>query len=203
MVAAGPSGPGTESGLQAGSSHLESTPAASVRAVRRLALAALLVAASCGPSGPRPGVVEVSGRAPAVRGPLVGDPGVFSPAAYRGAVLVVNFFNPSCGPCREEQPRIVASWRALRRDGVAFVGVHYVGGGWPRSTAAVERYARELGVRYPLVEDPDSALADAFGIGGIPSTVVVDAAGQMRLRVLGPVEKGELEDLVGRVRPPQ
>jgi thiol-disulfide isomerase/thioredoxin len=155
----------------------------------------LLAAVACSGSSTRAGVAELSGKAPDLRGSLLGG-GAFGPADYRGRVLVVNFFNPFCGPCRKEQPELEASSRRLRGDDAVMVGVHYLGGDWPKSESAAERYLREMQVTYPVLEDPSSVMARAFGIPGIPSTVIVDARGRLRFRVLGGVEPGELEDLV-------
>jgi thiol-disulfide isomerase/thioredoxin len=166
--------------------------------VRRLAVLTLVAAVACSGSSTRAGVAELSGKAPDLRGFLLGGD-AFGPADYRGRVLVVNFFNPFCGPCRKEQPELEASSRQLRQAGAVMVGVHYVGGDWPQSVSAAERYLREMHVTYPVLEDPSSAMARAFGIPGIPSTVIVDARGRLRFRVLGGVKPGELGDLVREV----
>lgn len=164
-----------------------------------VAVLALALGASCSGPSERAGVAELSGRAPAVRGPLIGG-GAFTPADYRGQVLAVNFFNPFCGPCRQEQPELEAAARRLRDDGVVVIGVHYVGGDWPPSASAAARYLREMHVTYPVLEDPSSSLARAFAIPGIPSTVIVDARGRLRFRVLGRVGEGALDELVHDVR---
>jgi thiol-disulfide isomerase/thioredoxin len=160
---------------------------------------ALVAAVACSSHSDLPsGVVSVSGRAPAVSGPLI-DGGTFRPADYRGRVLVVNFFNPFCAPCAKEQPVLQHDWTTLRRSGVAFVAVHYVGGNWPRSVSAARSYLRRMGVTYAVVEDPDSRLSRAFAIQGIPSSVVVDRRGKLRFRILGRVRPGELGTLLDRI----
>jgi thiol-disulfide isomerase/thioredoxin len=165
--------------------------------VRRILPLLLLVAAACS-HGPAVGVVEVSGRMPALAGGLI-DGGRLSPAEYRNKVLVVNFWNPFCGPCRAEAPVLERAWEDLRGRGVLMVGVHYVGGTWPASDGAARSYLRRFGITYPILEDPSSALARAFGIQGIPSTVVADSSGELRFRILGGVKPGQLQDLLARL----
>jgi AhpC/TSA family len=87
-------------------------------------------------------------------------------------------------------------WRRLKSRGVQFVGIHYVGGQWPRSVSAAQSYLRQMGVTYPVLQDPGSTLALSFAIQGIPSTVIVDNRGDLRFRVLGRVEPGEVSDLI-------
>src|SRR6266511_5046403 len=166
----------------------------SVRLVRRAVVGALIVAAACGHSASA-GVAEISGRMPELGGTLLGG-GRLTAADSRGKVVVVNFWNPYCGPCIEEAPNLVRAWRDLRGQRVLVVGVHFVGGDWPSSIPAAERFLRRYGVTYPVLEDPSSALARDFGIQGIPSTVVVDSAGEQRFRILGGVKPGQLEELV-------
>jgi cytochrome c biogenesis protein CcmG/thiol:disulfide interchange protein DsbE len=162
----------------------------------------LIVAAACASRPDLPsGVVRVSGRAPVVSGPLLTG-GTFSPSAYRGRVLLVNFFNPFCLPCAEEQPVLERDWRRLHERGVEFVGIHYVGGQWPGSASAARSYLKRMGVTYPVLEDPGSRLARAFAIQGLPSSVIVDRRGRMRFRVLGRIRAGEVRDLLGRIGAP-
>ena len=162
-------------------------------------LAALLVLSACASSRDTPaGVIELSSPAPTVSGPLLGG-GSFGPARYHDKVLVVNFFNPFCGPCRQEQGTLERDWRRLHGGGVQFLGVHYVGGQWPSSVSAAREYVSRRGVTYPLIEDPHSDLARSLAIQGIPSTVVVDRGGLIRFRILGRVRPGELQSLLKRL----
>jgi thiol-disulfide isomerase/thioredoxin len=135
---------------------------------------------------------------PAISGTtLSGRP--FGPADYRGKVVVVNFWNYDCPPCRQEQPLLQADWQTLRAKGVSVVGVMFVGGfpPWPDDRAAARAYLGEFGVTYPAIVDEGSAIAREFGIPGIPTTVIADGAGQLRFRILGRVRPGQLEQLIG------
>jgi thiol-disulfide isomerase/thioredoxin len=164
----------------------------------RLPLVLLVLAACSAKSDIPAGVIELNSPAPRVSGPLLTG-GSFDPAVYRGKVLVVNFFNPFCPPCRQEQAVLEGDWQDLKGRGVRLVGIHYVGGQWPRSVSAARSYLRRMGVTYPVLEDPGSELARALGIQGIPSTVVIDRRGELRFRVLGRVRSGELSNLLKRL----
>ncbi len=127
--------------------------------------------------------------------------GSLLPADYAGKVLVVNFWNPFCAPCRREQPLLQREWDRLRGRGVQMIGLMFVGGfpPWPDDAEAAQRYLRRFRVTYPVLRDANSKLADDFGIQGIPTTVVVDRGGQMRFRVLGELKPGALDDLLDRL----
>lgn len=106
---------------------------------------------------------------------------------------LVGFFSPGCPPCEEQLPLFAATarGRGAGRTGVLAVVV----GPADRATDLV----RELlpVARVVVEEDPDGAVAKAFGVKGYPSTCVVD-----RNRAIQPVRlrQGERRaQLAGRV----
>ena len=169
-----------------------------------LVTALLVLSVGCGspPSllgaGPTAAFITTSGPMPAVSGPgLTG--GAIGPTTYRGKVVVVNFWNYDCPPCKAEQPLLQSVWDHLRGRGVVVLGVMYVGGNWPGDPAAARDYLREHGVTYPTLMDGGSELAQALGIVGIPTTIVADRSGHLRDKIVGQVHGDELETLVARL----
>ena len=135
--------------------------------------------------------------APAVTGTtLTGQR--FSLAGERGSVVVLNFWGSWCAPCRAEAPRLAALARYFGRDRVRFVGddVHDY-------TAAAEAFEHTFGVGYPSVEDSGEQVALAFHStlppAAIPSTLVIDRAGKIAARVVGPVSYSGLRELIAKV----
>ena len=147
---------------------------------------------------PKPGVVPTSGPLPLVAGQDITG-GRFAPGDYRGSPLVLNFWNPYCAPCRGEATVLDVAEGQLSKQAV-IVGVLYSNSTFPHDVAAAKRFARDLGERYPTIDDPDHALAQRFAVPGIPTTVIADARGRMRFVVYGALKRGQLEGLVRRVR---
>ncbi len=96
-----------------------------------------------------------------------------SPADFAGVPTVINFWASWCAPCVVEMPAFEAVYQELRPQ-VAFLGLN-VGDEATAARALVER----TGVTYPLGEDPDSAIFQAFGGIGMPTTVFVNASGMI------------------------
>jgi thiol-disulfide isomerase/thioredoxin len=164
---------------------------------RLLLLLALLTVAStaCSTEGSPDRFVPATGTAPPIQGStLDGQP--VDPAAYAGKVLLVNFWNPDCPPCRDEMPVLEGAWDALRDRGLYVLGVMYVGGGWPNDPSAARAFLAREGITYPTIVDQTSAWADQLGIAGIPTTVVIDGDGRVRYRLLGRVGPGDAERLL-------
>jgi len=88
-----------------------------------------------------------------------------------GTPLVINYWYSSCGPCKKELPDFAEV--SAEFDGqVRFVGVN------PFDSAEVnESFARERGVQYLLLRDPDGAYASTVGVSAAPFTLFVAADG--------------------------
>jgi thiol-disulfide isomerase/thioredoxin len=161
-------------------------------------LALCFLGSACSSSGANPDFVKVSGPMPAISGTtLLGK--TFGPADYAGKVVVVNFWNQDCPPCRREQPVLEADYQTLGGRGVIVIGLVYVGGNWPNDLSAAREFLASNGATYPNLLDADSSLSEAFRISGIPTTIVADKEGQLRFQILGKVRPGQLEDLIDQL----
>ncbi len=127
---------------------------------------------------------------------LTGSPLSFS--AYRGRVVLVNFWGSWCVPCREEAPVLAALSAQYRPAGVAFLGVDV------RDTAAsAEAFERGFGITYPSVSDTSSVVTLEFTakvpIAGTPATLVVDRTGHIAGAVFGQATYTELNTILAKV----
>ena len=169
-------------------------------AVAAVAVAVTLgFALTGGPTTQQPGVVATSAPLPSVAGTtLAGD--AFDATRYRGHVLVLNFWNPYCTPCRGEATVLDLAEGTLAPEGVVIAGVLFSNDSFPHDVAAARRFVRIWGERFPTIDDPDGRIASAFSVRGIPTTVIADAGGRIRYEVFGALKAGELERLVRRMR---
>jgi thiol-disulfide isomerase/thioredoxin len=111
-------------------------------------------------------------------------------AALRGSPVVVNFWASTCPPCVREMPALEAVHRAAGDD-VAFVGVAVQ----DRVDAALE-LAAETGVTYALAADPRGELFTGAGAVLLPTTLVLDADGEVVRRLSGEITVAELTDVL-------
>jgi DsbE subfamily thiol:disulfide oxidoreductase len=117
--------------------------------------------------------------------------GTISPRDHAGRVVVVNFWATWCGPCRTEQPALSEVQAAQGPGGAVFVGVNF-----RDDEAAARAYMEDLGVPYESLQDPSGSIAHRFGVPYLPATIVIDAQGQMRFRMLGAVDEATLRRLI-------
>ena len=134
--------------------------------------------------------------APAVAGTTL-DGAKLDLASLRGKVVVVNFWASWCAPCREEHPVLVA---AARQQQVPIIGMNYKDD--PRNA---QEWLLRLGDPYQVsLADRDGRAAIDDGVYGVPETFVIDKAGVVRLKHVGPltteVWQRELLPLIQRLK---
>ena len=130
-----------------------------------------------------------------VRGPNLDGAGTLSSKAYPGKVVVINVWGSWCPPCRKEAPELQAA-SAETATVAQFLGVT----SRDLQTAAPQRFVRENKVTYPSIDDPSGQALLAFAgdlpPSAIPSTMVLDREGRLAVRVLGPVSKTTLVQMI-------
>jgi peroxiredoxin len=117
------------------------------------------------------------------------DGDAFSTGDLVGKPLVVNFWYSTCAPCKRELPAFAAVHGKFG-DQVRFVGVDTL----PPSQEE-EAFARDRGVQFELLYDPDGELTTAVGIANSPQTLFINAQGTI-VDQTGELTEDELEDLI-------
>jgi len=111
-------------------------------------------------------------------------------ASLRGKPLLVNFFASYCTPCIEEMPALESAYQALG-DQVQFLGLAMQ----DRPQAALDLVER-TGVTYPVAQDPDSSVITALGGIVLPTTVLLDADGEIVASHAGELTEAEILELI-------
>ena len=130
-----------------------------------------------------------------ISGPSLDGDGTLSSKGYPGKVVVINVWGSWCPPCRKEASELQAA--SEETAAVAqFLGVT----SRDLQTAAPRQFVREKKVTYPSIYDPSGQALLAFAgdlpPSAIPSTMVLDREGRLAVRVLGPVSKTTLVQMI-------
>ncbi len=137
-----------------------------------------------------------------VPSPLIGKPApefklaqlhepskTLGPADLKGQVWLLNVWASWCVSCREEHPLLVGLAKAKL---VPIVGLDY-----KDDTAAGKRWLAQHGDPYTVsVVDRDGRVGIDWGVYGVPETFVVDKAGTIRYKQIGPVTAEALEQKI-------
>ena len=103
----------------------------------------------------------------------------------RGTPVVINKWASWCGPCREEFP-VFQEQAAERLDEVAFIGLNS-----GDSEDAASTFLEGHPVPYPSFSDPDEEIANSYGATFYPSTIFIDASGEVAYTHTGPYSDAE------------
>ncbi|OGA15658.1 MAG: thiol:disulfide interchange protein [Betaproteobacteria bacterium RIFCSPLOWO2_02_FULL_66_14] len=118
--------------------------------------------------------------APAFELPKLAREGRFSPAEMRGKVWLFNVWASWCVSCRDEHPVLVEYARTKR---TPLIGLNYK----DPSDDAIKWLAR-YGDPYDFsVVDANGRIGIDYGVYGVPETYVIDRAGVIRYKQIGPV----------------
>ncbi len=105
---------------------------------------------------------------------LDADGGAKSLADYAGRAVVLNLWATWCVPCVREMPALDDLAGMVAKNGIVVLAVSSDHGG----AAVVQRFYAEHGIKHlPVMLDPQSNLAHAMGVRGIPTTFLIDRAG--------------------------
>jgi peroxiredoxin len=97
-------------------------------------------------------------------------------AQYKGNVVMINFWASWCGPCRQEMPLLESIYKKYNKMGFTMIGVNVE----PDSNAANE-WLKATPVSFPILYDRDSKVSKLYDVAGMPSTVIIDRTGKVRV----------------------
>ncbi len=117
---------------------------------------------------------------------LDGQP--FDLAALRGKPVILNFWGPTCIPCRTEFPLLAAKAVEHAASGLSIVGVLMFD---PVDQA--KTFVADHGATWPTVVDPNGAIKDAYRVLLRPQTYFIDRAGILRSIQFGEVTDADFE----------
>ena len=163
-----------------------------------LLAAAVVVLGAMGPRFARSLVIRHEVREPPVSFQLALPAGAAVTAEQlRGRIAVIDFWATWCGPCQHELPELERLYRRFSGDPrVAFFAVDFSGGDSPDvqgdTPAQASEYFRRRGFRMPLAYDAGGRAAAALHAHGLPTLLVLDRSGRVRLRHVGYVGAEDL-----------
>jgi len=146
---------------------------------------------------PRIGVTRVPPAervaAPVIAGTTLSGAEV-STAELAGRVIVVNAWASWCPPCVAELPLLADVDRRYTDTGVTVLGLTV-----EDTPQAARDLAARSGLTFESIVDADGRILAAIpGVPpkALPSTIVIDAAGRIAARIVGPLRPGVLDGLL-------
>ena len=114
-----------------------------------------------------------------------------------GKVTIIDFWASWCGPCRRENPSVVAMYNELHSKGLNIIGVSLDDDAatWKEAITADKLTWTQVS-KLQKWEDP---IAKLYGVGSIPATFILDASGKIVAKDLRGAElKAKVTELLGK-----
>jgi len=123
----------------------------------------------------------------------------FRLSEQRGNVVVINFWYPSCPPCRDEMPAFQEAWEQYEGRNVRFIGL-FVPQGFDTEVEA-RQFVDELGLTFDFATDVRARVAQEYAVVYFPTTYFIDQGGRVHLMEISRMDIDRLteilEDLLG------
>jgi cytochrome c biogenesis protein CcmG, thiol:disulfide interchange protein DsbE len=102
-------------------------------------------------------------------------------ADYRGKVLMINVWATWCLPCRVEMPSIEALDKDYAKKGLKIVAVSIDD---PGTDSTIRAFAKQYGLTFEILHDPQGKISEAYDITGYPETFIVGKDGVIRRKLM-------------------
>lgn len=101
--------------------------------------------------------------------------------AYKGKVVLLNFWATWCGPCRIEIPDLVRLNKQYDQDEVAIIGVSLDKNGTPDELQVqLQKFIEDYKIDYPIYLDNEGLLHREYGnFSFVPATFLIDRHGEV------------------------
>lgn len=165
------------------------------KTARGFLLSALVFAAVFFVIGSAVGLQRTGSRAEAPDFVLTGLDGEnYRLSEYSGRHVIINFWASWCGPCRAEIPELVEFYEELDESRVVLLGVNQLAS--EAGSGAVDEFVRQQNMTFPILLDAGNRVHGLYGVRGIPTTVIVDPAGNIKAKRTGAVTSAWLRSSV-------
>jgi peroxiredoxin len=114
----------------------------------------------------------------------------------RGNVVLLNFWGVNCPYCVQEMPYLQKAYDDLSQQGVVILGINT-----GDSEKAVRNFVSSKSIGFPIVLDPKVYASTLYDARYLPTTVIIDKTGNIRIGRIGAYENAdqitaELSDLL-------
>jgi len=125
---------------------------------------------------------------------IIPDEGkAISLAELKGKPVFINFWNTWCPPCREEMPDLDRLYREYGQD-VEFIFINILTG--EKSLHDVTGFLSDNDYSIPVYLDRQGEVARAYGISGIPTTVVLSGSGEVVYASAGSISYNKAKSFI-------
>jgi len=110
-------------------------------------------------------------------------------SAYKGRVVLLDFWATWCTGCKVEIPWYVKFQDKYKKTGLSAIGVSLDDDGWK----SVKPFLQEHKINYPIVIGNWDTMGKSFSFDSMPATLLIDRGGKIADLHVGMVDKDAFE----------
>ena len=141
-------------------------------------MAAVLALSACKQEGG--GHLKTGDAAPAFTATRLDGTTLRFPQDVAGKAVAIRFWADWCAFCREEMTAIEPIFQQRQAEGLEVLAVNA-----GQDRGSVEKFAKKIGVSYPVLVDEGAGVAKSYRVIGLPTTFFVGRDGTIQGRILG------------------
>ena len=109
-------------------------------------------------------------------------------SSYKGHPVWLTFGASWCAACQAEAPDIEAAYKKHLGAGVTVLAISI-----SEDSPTVLDYGKRIGLTYPQVADPNTSIASAYRVNGIPAHFFIDKSGILRSAKAGGLSTEQMD----------
>lgn len=119
-------------------------------------------------------------------------------SGYRGKTIFLNFWGTWCPPCRGEMPYIQEIYNEYgeNSNNIIILGVAAPNLGREGSEEEIVSFLEENNYTFPVVMDFAGELVYKYGIGGFPTTFIINEDGEVVNKIVGAMDKENMKMMI-------
>jgi peroxiredoxin len=114
----------------------------------------------------------------------------------RGKGVFLNFWGTWCEPCKYEMPYMENQYHVYKDQGVEILAVN-VG----ETDLAIETFAKQYNLTFPIIVDKGGAVQNAYGIFPLPATYLINPDGIIVDYIESSMTEEEVKQYMEKIKP--
>ena len=115
-------------------------------------------------------------------------------SSYKGQAVWLTFGATWCAACQAEAPDIEAAYQKTKAGGAVVLMVFI-----SEDSATVRDYSDRVGLTFPMIADPDTRIASAYRVNGIPAHYFIDRSGVLRRMETGGLSPERMDAAIAEI----
>lgn len=113
---------------------------------------------------------------------------------FEGKKLILNFWATWCPPCKAEMPHMQEFYVEQKEKNVEVLAVNLTTA--EKSINDIETFVHDYELTFPVILDQDGEIGNMYQAISIPTTYIIDSDGIIQNKVIGPMDKEMMYELV-------